>query len=321
MSKGFKISIGILGLFIVAIILMVISSVNESQKTRPGSKAVQTKVAPLDILKYRVVKKQDYSYLNTPRIAYRIILDVEKLPLKKRMEKTAIHIWQNGNKSWKEFTVFMYLPDMDTQSAAYYVAEFRPNGLIKSEVQGFALLGTRWEQKEEVGVKEAKEQLKEQAPEAKEYFINLDVKKTHPRKIRISVITNFPDGTNFLVNVDRIYYEKGKSEKYSGEIISKDLPVENGKIELDVFVNDSVWYNKYYQDAKQFGGLIDYPGIGRISPDITVAVLFSPRRKQRKDILNVLGTDGEFVSGSGVERSMAFTVYTVSKLVDIPFQK
>ena len=139
--------------------------------------------------------------------------------------------------------------------------------------------------------------------------------------IKIKISTNFPEGTNFLVDVSRTYYEKGKSEKYAGEIYSKDIPVKDGKIKLDVSVNDSTWYNKYYQDANEYSGIIDYPGIGKISPNVEVSVLFSPRREQLGEVLKILGKDGEFIKGAGAKKNMSFTSYLESKEVNIPFRK
>jgi len=101
-----------------------------------------------EILEYSVEEKQDVSYLNTPRMVYRIILDVDKLPSDKEMEKTAIAIWEKGNKNWKEFTVFMYLPEMDIHSLAYGIGEFRQNGLTKFKKAEYALIGTKWEVKD-----------------------------------------------------------------------------------------------------------------------------------------------------------------------------
>lgn len=49
------------------------------------------------------------------------------------------------NKNWKEFTVFMYLPGMDTNGLAYGVGEFRPNGLKEFKIQSYSLIGTKWE--------------------------------------------------------------------------------------------------------------------------------------------------------------------------------
>ena len=89
---------------------------------------------------------------------------------------------------------------------------------------------------------------------------------------------------------------------------------------MEVPINDSLWYNKYYKDAKEFGHLVDYPGIGQISPKVEIRVMFSPRRKQLDEVLKILGTNGEFISGPGA-KVFSFTTYEVSKMMAIPFQK
>lgn len=308
MSKGFKISMGILGLFILAIIILV-------------------RIAPTDILSYKIIGKKDISYLNTPRMVYRVALEVEKVPDKENMEKTAIEIWRDGNKKWKEFTVFMYLPEMNTEGIAYGIGEFTPNGLKEFQMMDIALYGTKWEDKylkeEKKRVEKAKEELelKKQDQKIKEYHVNLDVNKTAPRNIKIDVTTDFPDGTNFHIGVDRIYNKKGSSANYSGDIFNKDIPIKSGKIQVEVYINDSLWYNKYYEYVKKLGHLVEFPGVGQISPKIEVSVMFSPRRKQSDEVLKILGTNGEFVGGAGAKKWWDFTTYSVTRLVDIPFQK
>ena len=100
-----------------------------------------------DILNYTVVEKKDISYANTPRMVYRVMLDVADIPLEVQMKKTAAYIWENGNKQWKEFTVFMYLPEMNTQGLALGIGEFRPTGLKEFKIQGSTIIGTKWEEK------------------------------------------------------------------------------------------------------------------------------------------------------------------------------
>ena len=310
----------ILVIFLLFLVCLVLCCERQIEKAEKEELAVDTEKSE-ELLDYKIVNKEDYSYLNTPRMAYRIVLEAENLPIKEHMERTAKKIWENGNKNWKEFTVFMYLPEMDTKSTAFYIAEFRPHGLIKSETQDYALYGTKWWKDDEESVKNASKKQEAGEPKTKEYFIDLSVAKSQNRLIKIKISTNFPEGTNFLVDLSRIYYEKGKSEKYAGEIYSKDIPVKDSKIELDISVNDSPWYNKYYQDAKKFSGIIDYPGIGKISPNIEVSVLFSPLREQLGKVLKILGKDGEFIKGTGVKKDMSFTSYLESKEVNIPFRK
>ncbi len=113
---------------------------------KPNSPS-KTKIAKRvsDILKYKILAKQDYSYSNTPRMKFTVILDVDKLPSEKQMKKTAEHIWRNGNKGWKEFTVFCFLPGMDTKWMAYGTATFTPKGLKDFRIMETALFGTKWQ--------------------------------------------------------------------------------------------------------------------------------------------------------------------------------
>jgi len=267
-----------------------------------------------EILKYRITEKQDISYLNNQRMVYRIILDVDSLPTDKEMRNTAIYIWENGNKNWKEFTAFLYLPEMNTGLTAYGVGEFNEDGLIKFEKNENALFGTKWE------IKEMKEAVKKiPVSELKEYTIKLSAINEGERKVKININTDFPDGVNFLLSIGRTHYLKGKNEAYSGDIFSKDLTVKNGKIETIVNINDTKWYNEYQELVKALPD--DFSPISKISDKIDIDVLFSPRRNQSADILKILGSNGEFVTGDGAEKSGNLTTYRISKELNIPFKK
>lgn len=98
-------------------------------------------------LSYSVVGHEDTSYLNTPRMVYRVVLEVEKVPDKETMKEAAIKIWKYGNKKWEEFTVFMYLPEMNTKGVAYGIGSFTPKGLKEFKIMEFSLCGTKWEDK------------------------------------------------------------------------------------------------------------------------------------------------------------------------------
>ena len=270
-----------------------------------------------EILKYSVEEKQDVSYLNTPRMVYRIILDVDKLPSDKEMEKTAIAIWEKGNKNWEEFTVFIYLPEMDIHSLAYGVGEFRQNGLLEFKKNKYALIETKWEVTETKTIEN-----RTQSPEAKEYKIELSAIDEGERKVKININTNFPDGTKLHIWVYRPYYEGGDlSAEYAGEFFAKDISVKNGKIELLVDIDDSGWYNEYYRKAEEYKGVIDMPGVTHTSKEIEISVLFTPKGDQPKDILETLGYNGEFIKGPGVDEAGNFNIYKVSTSLAIPFQK
>ncbi len=98
-----------------------------------------------EVLEYTIIETEDISYAGTPRMVYRVVVEVEEIPVAEELEKTALQIWEDGNKDWKEFTVFMYLPDMDTHLLAYAIGEFRPQGLKEFRIEAAALHGTKWE--------------------------------------------------------------------------------------------------------------------------------------------------------------------------------
>jgi hypothetical protein len=58
-----------------------------------------------------------------------------------------------------------------------------------------------------------------------------------------------------------------------------------------------------------------------VSEHITNSVLFSPRREQSDNILQVTGINGEYVGGEGAESKYNFTTFTSSKEIKIPFLK
>lgn len=285
---------------IILFCLILSSCVSNTEKTK--------------ILNYTISEKEDISYLNTPRMVYRIILNVDSIPTETDMKNTAISIWENGNKNWKEFTTFLYLPEMNTGMMAFGVGEFNPNGLVKFEKNEVALYETKWE------IKKSKKLEKEiPAAEIKEYVIDLSTVNLSAREIKINIKTNFPDGTNFLVSVGRTHFLKGTDEEYSGEIFDKDFPVNQGKIETTVKVDDSKWYNEHQRLVKALPD--DIKPISKISDNITVSVLFSPKREQPENVLKTLGVNGEYISGDGAEKKYGFTTFNVSKDIKIPFQK
>jgi len=288
-------------LFLLAVTMLLVSCGGENK----------------EISKYSITEKQDVSYSNTPRMVYRIILDVDKLPSDEEMERTAIDIWGKGNKHWKEFTVFMYLPGMDTESLAYGIGEFNQNGLAEFKKNEYALIETKWEVTETKTIEN-----RIQSPEAKEYKIELSAINEGERKVKININTNFPDGTKLHIWVYRPYYEGGDlSTEYAGEFFAKDISVKSGKIELLIDVDDSGWYNEYYRKAEEYKGVIDMSGVTHTSKKIKISVLFTPKGDQSKDILETLGYNGEFIKGPGVDESGNFNTYRVSTSLDIPFQK
>ena len=78
-------------------------------------------------LKYDIVEveQQEIEGCETPRMAYRVIVDTDETPSENQLTQIATELWKNGNTKWKEFVVFMYLPEMDTHSYAFSIVEFK----------------------------------------------------------------------------------------------------------------------------------------------------------------------------------------------------
>lgn len=110
-----------------------------TQVTTNSAQLIKKSSNSTDLLKYRISEKQDVSYPGTPRMVYRVIIDISQLPTENQMRELAKSLWNDGNTHWVEFTVFLYLPNMNTNSVAYGRAEFRQTGLKEFEVQSIAL--------------------------------------------------------------------------------------------------------------------------------------------------------------------------------------
>lgn len=273
-----------------------------------------------EILKFEIVKKQDISFLNTPRMVNRIVLKVDSLPSKQEMENTATYIWENGNKNWKEFTVFIYLPEMNTEQIAYGVGEFNENGLVEFRINESALYGSKWE------IKKIIEPL-EQVPAAKikEYSAKISTIKEGKRKVKVIINTNFPDGTILSLSIYRIYFVKGDTAVRWGTLLgSHDFSVEKGKIDTTIEINDSEWYNEYQRSIKIDPE--DILPISKISDNIIIDVLYTSASPQPANVIEILGPRGEFVTGDGVKKYRGgtiglLTVLDFSKKLNIPFEK
>jgi len=266
-------------------------------------------VKKTEILKYRITDKQDFSYINHPRMRYIIILDVDSLPTDKEMRNTAIYIWENGNKNWKEFTAFLKLPEIGF--GAYAIGEFNEDGLVEFNKNEHVLSGTKWE------IKKIKEEIP--VEKLKEYTIELSVINERERKVKIKIKTDFPDGTKLFIGIGRRYFIKGKKEAYSGDLYKEDLTVKDGKIQTTVIINDTKWQNESQRYSKSFPD--DFPPISKISDTIEISILFSPKRDQTKETLAVLGENGEYLKGENTDKSWSFTTYRVSKKLNIPLRK
>jgi len=303
-------------LFVLLSILLVAGCSDPTGQSQDASSD-----SGVPVLKYEIVEKDDTSYAGTPRMVYRVVVRSDSIPSEEAIRSTAIAVENTVSKTWKEFTVFLYLPDMNTASFAYGVAEFRGHNLSSFQINETALYGTKWRSLEE-DIQVAEEQWEEQweeskkSPKVKEYSIRIDVKKLENRTLDITATTDFPDNTNLLIGVRRSYFEKGTSDEYSGDIFDRDMPVTGGKIQINVPVDDKTWLRDYKSKQQKLPDM--FPGISKISDDVTIRVLYSPKRDQPEHIANVLGKNAEFVAGELATRTGNFTTMSVEQNINMP---
>jgi hypothetical protein len=95
------------------------------------------------MLNYKVVLKEPNSYLGRSCMALRVVVNEQRAPSVTSLLRTAIEIWENGNKEHQPFVVFIYLSDLDSVKDAYAVIEFSPNGWERLMINPKALEETK----------------------------------------------------------------------------------------------------------------------------------------------------------------------------------
>jgi len=272
-----------------------------NQSAKPVENADQGKLI------FSIVKKQNISYANTPRMVWRILLDIKGMPPEAQIKQTAKDIWESDGKRWKEFTVFVYLPEMNTEDIAFAIAEFANLGLKTFMIEPLSLIGTRWEKKSRIPIEKKIVASSKTIAKKKNIFINLEVLKTKPRELKITIKTNFPDGTLLHVTVTRDFNEEGGSETKVGDIWQEKIKVEGGNIARNVHVDDNGWQI--------------FSSVTWASPSIEISVMMTPLSRT-EDILGVIGKSAEYITGQGVEKTeFGFYWFQVTKRVNVPFEK
>lgn len=175
-----------------------------------ASAPTETNTSARSKLRYEVVKEQDYSYENYPRMIYRIVLSTDELPLDVDVRSMITEFCKSRIKGWKEITAFVYLPGMNTEGQAYAAAEYLPSGLKSYKAFPESLIGTAWERKAEergdtIGRVAARERQKLEARVGK-VALSLDMKKKIYREFVNDPLWAKDDGT------DRVVLQLG--EKY-----------------------------------------------------------------------------------------------------------
>ncbi|MBD3321221.1 MAG: hypothetical protein GF350_09020 [Chitinivibrionales bacterium] len=274
-----------------------------------------------DTLSYTIIDQQVLGNFVSSKFIMKALVNVEELPSGSNMKTTAEAIWKDGNTLWNNFTLFLYLPGMNHEGAAYCFCEFSHGGLQKYEVQKFAIKGTRWEKKKPQKVKKPAKKKAEKPVLV--YTLSLQVKKmTEGRSVDILVLTNFPEGTNLQLKVARPFFQREKDEEFFGILQEETCAVKEGRIDRRYTIDDSKWY---YKTVNQKGGTKRseecFTKFKSISPRIKVSVAYSPEIPQPDSVSRILGPNADYVAGKDTGKIGYGKPYIVEKYIEVHFTR
>lgn len=155
-------------------------------------------------------------------------------------------------------------------------------------------------------------------PAPKAYDIGIAAKMRPQRTLSLDISSDLPPGSSLAVWVSRHYHQKGKAEQYSGDLFNQPLPLRDGKIHVDVPINDANWYNEHEAKVQELPRYVFPPS--SVSPNIDVEVLFVPSN-QPPDVQRMVGEHGELLRGRLLKGNDARHWLTVSKSIAVPFER
>ena len=97
-----------------------------------------------EILSFKVVKNEKVGLKSQNRAIQKIVVQTNSLPNEDALKNTAKSIWEK-NSSYDEFTVFIYLEEMDTTLNAYCIIEFNSTKMTDFMILESTLIDTKWE--------------------------------------------------------------------------------------------------------------------------------------------------------------------------------
>jgi hypothetical protein len=113
----------------------------------PDGPAVKNYLPSMDV---NIIDYKDIGDADSKRVVARVVLVTDQIPDPGIVEHVARAIWNKQGEGWDEFTVFVYLPGMNTNAAAWGTGEFSRGEPEKYSTDEMALFGTKyWTQTEQ----------------------------------------------------------------------------------------------------------------------------------------------------------------------------
>lgn len=127
--------------------LTVVDSKQSEAKEKENQKINESAKIEIKSLNYSALGLKKVGLSSQNRATQKIILEVDELPNEELLKETAIKHWKKNKYSkFDEFTVFIYLPEMNTNDNAYGIVEFNNKGNITYFlIKESSIYDTKWE--------------------------------------------------------------------------------------------------------------------------------------------------------------------------------
>ena len=153
-----------------------------------------------------------------------------------------------------------------------------------------------------------------EAGAAKEYTLTALAEKRE-EQIIVSGKTNLPDGCVLGVFIERPHWERGDDTNYTGLMAFGVATVENGRYDVSLTPDDKGWYDNAIT-LIELGLWTDFE---RVSDDVTISVIFTPKRDQSESVYAIMGKNAENLMGEQVEVSGHFGVLRAETTLNMYF--
>jgi hypothetical protein len=165
----------------------------------------------------------------------------------------------------------------------------------------------------------------EKKEQIQEFKIDLKTEEVSENNYKVNIKTNFPENTSFTIDVQRDYKRKNSSEQYAGEHYSEfSALVKNGEINFNFKADDSKWINDYKNYQKENGNFdktltdIDFE---TVKDTLEISVLYTPMGEKNEENIVLIGKNGEFLKGDGMEKNGTFNVFRKTIKIYNKFKK
>ena len=153
-----------------------------------------------------------------------------------------------------------------------------------------------------------------EAGAAKEYTLTASAEKKE-EQIIVSGKTNLPNGCVLEVFIERPHWERGDDTNYAGLMAFGEATVENGRYEVSLTPDDKGWYDNAIT-LIEIGLWTDFE---RVSDDVKISVIFTPKRNQPDSVYAIVGNNAENLMGEQVEVSGYFRVLRAETTLNMYF--